>query len=67
MALTEDWSELTRLQKINRMIDAGIVGFELCPEPDYWHWPVLKPKELPEDEWENFIGDYAAYGEIRLY
>lgn len=66
-ALGKDWFELGRLQKINRMIEAGILGPELCPEPDYWHWPVLKPAELPDDQSENFIGDHAAYGEVRLY
>lgn len=63
MKLPRNWSELGRLQKIRLLEAAGILGDELCPEPDYWHWPVLKPEELPED----FKQDFDSYREVRLY
>lgn len=33
--------------KLHALESAGVIR-ELCPEPNYWHYEVLKPDELPE-------------------
>lgn len=50
-------------EEIKDLEEQGVLGFEMCPEPHYWHWPVLKPELLPE----HFQQDLKDYGEIRLY
>ena len=50
-------------EEIKELEAQGILGPERCPEPHYWHWPVLKPELLPED-WKFC---YEEFGEIRLY
>lgn len=51
------------LDLIHALVLDGVLGLELCPEPNYWHWPVLKPDLLPD----QFTQDYLNYGEVRLY
>lgn len=51
-----------RLNRINLLVEAGILGREACPEYYYWHWPVLKPDELPDE----FAKDHKEFGEVRL-
>ncbi len=46
--------------RICDLVDKGILGRELFPYPKYWHWPILKPDELPE-EFMHFTG----LGEVR--
>jgi hypothetical protein len=52
-----------KYELIKKLEEEGVLGSELCPEPHYWHWPVLKPELLPE----SLKQDIADYGEIRLY
>lgn len=49
------------IEEIRRLEKAGILGWEQCPEPEFWRWPVNKPDELPE----RFKKMYEACGEIR--
>ena len=51
------------LNMINELVDSGILGSEQCPDPNYWHWPVLQPDRLPD--WIR--SNYNHYGEIRFY
>lgn len=53
----------SKLQLIRQLELDGILDFELCPEPDYWHWRVAQLDLLPE----ILKKDYEAYGEVRLY
>lgn len=46
--------------RIQLLVDAGILSREMCPEPNYWRWQILKPDELPE-EFRHFI----PLGEVR--
>lgn len=41
----------------------GILGSELCPEPGYWHWPVVDADRLPV----ALRHSYAQYGEVRWF
>ena len=45
------------LSRIKGLQDAGIIGRELCPEPDYWHWPILKPEEVPDNLRQFVVGN----------
>jgi hypothetical protein len=47
--------------QIRVLMTEGVIGQEFCPEPTYWHWPVLKPECLP-DKWQDV---YRRYGELR--
>lgn len=47
-------------ERIQALVDKGILSRELCPEPGYWRWAILKPDELPE-EFRRFI----PFGEVR--
>jgi hypothetical protein len=49
-----------QFERIQALVDKGILGRELCPEPGYWHWNIVKPDELPE-EFRHFI----PIGEVR--
>lgn len=53
----------SRRTLIHELIQAGVLGPELVPEPDYWHWEVLKPSLLPD----RFRHSYNTYGEVRWY
>lgn len=53
----------SKLKIIRQLEFNGVLDFELCPEPDYWHWRVAKVDQLPE----CLKADYEAYGEVRLY
>lgn len=48
---------------VKELIGEGILGAEECPNPDYWHWPVLDEERLPE--WLK--ANYETYDEIRWY
>lgn len=37
-----------QLAKIKKLVEQGTLGRELCPEPNYWRWPILKPEEFRE-------------------
>jgi hypothetical protein len=49
-----------QLERIQNLVAQGILGRELCPEPKYWHWPILKPNELPEE-----FAEFKELGEVR--
>lgn len=49
------------LGKIQNLVKQGVLGRELMPEPDYWHWAILKPDELPED-----MKYWVPFGEVRF-
>ena len=51
------------VQAIKALVEDGVLGEELCPNQDYWHWPVIRPEDLPE--WIE--PNYKKYGEIRHY
>lgn len=51
---------MTELEKIKKLIDQGILDREACPTPDYWHWRILKPDELPEE-----YAEFIPLGEVR--
>jgi len=51
-------------QRICDLVEKGILGSELCPEPNYWHWPILKPELIPE---ELKILSYDDQKELCLY
>jgi hypothetical protein len=51
------------LAQICELADMDVLAPEDCPEPDYWHWRVLKVEQLPDWLKDN----YANYGEIRYY
>jgi hypothetical protein len=53
----------SRYNKIQALVDRGILGEELCPEEDYWHWPVRNKELLPVE----FLPDLETFGEIRYY
>lgn len=57
----KDEQKMKVLKEVLDLVKDGILGSELCPEPDYWHWPVLKPDLLSGFLREN----YKKYGEIR--
>lgn len=50
-------------EEIKELVESGVLGPELCPEPTYWHWPVLDPERLPQ----KFQADLVHYGEVRFY
>jgi hypothetical protein len=39
--------EMKELDEIQELVAQGVLGRELCPDPYYWHWPILKPEALP--------------------
>lgn len=47
-------------KEILELEEAGILGPELCPTPDYWHWAILKPYDMPEH-----LAHYNVLGEVR--
>lgn len=51
------------LNMIRALEASGVLDSEQCPNPDYWHWPVLIPEMLPDCLKSNFTN----YGEIRFY
>jgi hypothetical protein len=53
----------SRYNRIRELEEAGILGRELCPEPSYWHWPVVDKEKLPVE----FLVDLELFGEIRYY
>lgn len=53
----------SRYRRIRELEEKGVLGREECPEPNYWHWPVLLPEHLPVD----FMVDYEIFGEVRYY
>jgi len=58
---TEEYQEMSdKLGRIQTLVTSGILGKELCPESNYWHWQILKPELLPT-EFQHFI----EIGEVR--
>lgn len=53
----------SKLKMIRGLVKDGILASESCPEPDYWHWTVLKPELLSG----QLKTDFEVYGEVRLY
>jgi len=45
MKHTVTWQD--GINAINSLVKKGVLGKELCPEPDYWHWHVLQIDEIP--------------------
>jgi hypothetical protein len=33
---------------IRDLSEQGVLSRELVPEPDYWHWRILKPESIPD-------------------
>jgi hypothetical protein len=61
MGVYEDTAD--KIKRIRKLVEDGILGEEMCPDPRYWHWPILKPElehQIPQD-----IARYE--GEVRLY
>lgn len=56
-------SPASRYRRILELVEKGILGGELCPEPSYWHWPVLFPEKLPVE----FMVDFELFKEVRYY
>lgn len=56
-------SPSSRYVRIRELESSGVLGPELCPDPYYWHWPVVKKELLPEE----FLKHYEIFGEIRYY
>ena len=56
-------SPSSRYTRIRELESRGILGRELCPDPNYWHWPVIKKDLLPIE----FLVDFELFGEIRYY
>lgn len=54
---------MTLIERIRELVNQGVLGDELCPEIDYWHWPVRQPGHLPGDLYNM----YRTYGEVRWY
>lgn len=50
-----------KLARIKDLELNGVLGPELCPEPDYWHWAIHKPEELPEE-----FAEFLELGEVRF-
>lgn len=53
----------SRYARIRELESRGILGPEDCPDPNYWHWPVLRKDLLPVE----FLVDFEMFGEIRYY
>ena len=53
----------SRYARIRELESRGILGPELCPDPYFWHWPVIREDLLPVE----FLVDYEMFGEIRYY
>jgi hypothetical protein len=56
----------TFLGAIAELVRTGVLGHEINPGrpgKTYYHWPVLRPEDLPE--WLE--SKYEYYGEIRYY
>ena len=51
------------IDEIYLLVEQGVLDREQCPERNYWHWPILKPDELPK----RFKFDQVNYGEVRWY
>lgn len=54
---------VSEFQQIQELVDAGVLGAEDCPTPNYWHWPVLQPDMLPM----HFAEGHETWGEVRYY
>lgn len=54
---------MPKYNQIVELVAEGTLSSELMPTPNYWHWDVLKPEELPD----YFKPEYQQLGEIRWY
>lgn len=53
------WDKL--FAEVKQLVEDGVLGAELCPEPTYWHWPILQPEKLPQK-----FHEFIDYNEVRL-
>lgn len=51
------------IENIRDLVRSGVLDSESCPQPNYWHWRVKRPDDLPN--W--LLPCYIDYGEIRCY
>lgn len=56
-----------RIDIIRDLVKEGVLGPEMVPDPDYWHWPILKPELLPPSLHVYKGWDEDPFGEIRWY
>jgi hypothetical protein len=56
-----------RIDIIRDLVQEGVLGPELCPDPDYWHWPVLRADLVPESLEVYGDSDYGYASEVRWY
>jgi hypothetical protein len=49
------------IEVIKDLVAEGVLSDERCPQPEYWHWDVLKPEALDKD----FARCYDECEEIR--
>jgi hypothetical protein len=47
-------------EQIQDLVEQGILGRELLPEPDYWHWQILDETRLPDN-----LRHFIPIGEVR--
>jgi len=52
-----------RFDLIKTLVEEGVLGRELCPQPNFWHWDVLRPDLLPIE----LVDHYKNFGEVRWY
>lgn len=56
--MEEDF-DTDKIEKLRRLEEVGVVS-EMCPEPNFWRFRVVKPLELPEE----FREEYLRTGEV---
>lgn len=54
------------IDKIKKQVEEGVLGEELFPELDYWHWKVLRADDIPTDM-QHLVYDCNGYFEVRWY
>ncbi len=52
----------SKIDRIQALVDQGILDRENCPELAYWRWTILKSDELPEE-----FAHFKKLGEVRWY
>jgi hypothetical protein len=50
-------STYPRTLALIRSLEGTVLSWELCPEPEYWHWRILQPGEVPEALREHVVGE----------
>lgn len=56
------WRRLSYYDKIQTLVRRGVLSREMCPEPHYWRWNILKRDELPQE-----FSHCLNWGEVRWY